>query len=185
MCSPLLILHGCSEIWACCWKTRGRPVILVSPATSEQLQCCSCAAPLLGLQHWLFSLKCSPWISCNYMTILLALHLVFISSVSHDVDKSTYWPSSLSLPGCLTGHVAVFWHQEHNFFFPPTLTWLQHKSIKSQHELNHFKSMLSQFGNVHAKVCVDNNLVKSIEKSMLGLISVSLTSFPPGHLPAV
>lgn len=45
--------------------------------------------------------------------------------------------------------------------------------------------MLSQFGNVHAKVCVDNNLVKSIEKSMLGLISVSLTSFPPGQLPAV
>lgn len=66
------------------------------------------ADPLLGLQHRLFSLKCSLWISCNYAIVLLALHLVFISSVCLDVDKSTYWPSLLSLLECLTGHVAVF-----------------------------------------------------------------------------
>lgn len=33
-------------------------------------------------------------------------------------------------------------------------------------------------------VCVDNYLVKSIEKSMLGLMFVSLTSFLPIQLPA-
>lgn len=54
------------------------------------------------------------------------------------------------------------------------------ESIETQCMLNHCKSILSQFENVHTRVYVNNNLVK---KSMFGIMCVSLTSLLLIQLP--
>lgn len=78
---------------------------------------------------------------------------------------------------CFMGCVTLFWHKY--FFF--LCCGHNPESIQTQHMLNHYKSILNQFKNVHTRVYGNNNLVK---KSMFGIICVSLTSLLPIQLPA-